>query len=109
DAAEIAYGRSASVASRSCSTAECKLAFGVGELALELAALIDDRGKPHDHRVWRDFEQLRRLAHALVLGGKIGARGFSGERLDPPHAGGARAFAYDLHEAAIAPTVYLRT
>ena len=78
------------------------LALGVGQLALELAALVDDGRKPLDHFVGRDLEQLGRLAHALVLRREIAPRGIAGQRLDAADAGGDRALADDLEQADIA-------
>ena len=78
------------------------LALRVRQLALELAALVDDGRKPLDHFVGSDLEQLGRLAHALVLRGEIAARGIAGQRLDAADAGGDRALADDLEQADIA-------
>ena len=78
------------------------LALRVRQLALELAALVDDGRKPLDHFVRRDLEQLGRLAHTLVLRREIAPRGIAGQRLDAADAGGDRALADDLEQADIA-------
>ena len=49
-----------------------------------------------------NFQQLGRLAHALVLLGEIGPRRVAGQRLDAAHAGSDRALAHDLEDADIA-------
>ena len=78
------------------------LALRVRQLALELAALVDDGRQPLDHFVGSDLEQLGRLAHAIILRGEIEARGIAGQRLDAADAGGDRALAHDLEQADIA-------
>ena len=92
----------AGAAAPAAAAAKGKLALRVGQLTLELAALVDDRGEPLDHLVGRDLEQLGRLAHALVLRGEIGPRRLARQRLDAAHAGGDRALADDLEQADIA-------
>ena len=87
--------------------AERKLALGVGKLALELAALVDDRGEPGDHLVGSDLEELGSLAHPFVLGRQIIARGLGRERLDTAHAGSDRALTHDLEEADIARSSHM--
>ena len=74
DIAELAHRRGRR---RTRAAAKRQLAFGVGQLAFELAALVDDGGQALDDLVGRDLQQLGRLAHALVLGGEIGARGLA--------------------------------
>src|SRR5262249_18512238 len=83
-------------------TAERKLALRVSELALELAAFVDDRGEPGDDLVGSDLEQLGRFAHALVLSGEIAPRRLSGQSLAAPDPRGDRALAHHLEQADIA-------
>ena len=88
--------------------AERELALGVGELLLELPPLIEDGGEPLDHLVGADLEQLRRLAHALILRREIRARALAGERLDAADARSNRALANDLEQADIAGPPHMR-
>ncbi len=102
DRPELAYARRSAIAALRRAAAERKLALGVGKLALELAPLIDDGGEPRDHLIGRDLEQLGRLAHPLVLGGKVAPRRLPGQGLDATDARGDRALAHDLEQSDIA-------
>ena len=60
----------------------------VGQFALELLALVEQRGDPRRHLVERhlEFGSGRLGGLHLFIGGF--ARHFAGERFQPPHAGG---------------------
>src|SRR5262245_24175628 len=78
DLADLPRGRNGSAAPSSAPT-ESKTALGVGKLALQLAAFIENGGKPRNHLVGRNLEQPGRLAHALNLRVEIGPSSVVGE------------------------------
>ena len=67
--------------------------LGVGELALELAAFLDQRGDARRDFLGRGFEGRGGFAEALVAGVEPQARGLAGQRFDAADARGDRAFA----------------
>ena len=65
----------------------------LGELALEPAALLDQRGDARRHFLGRGLERGGGLLELVLAVGQPLPRGLAGQRLDPAHAGGDRAFA----------------
>ena len=76
--------------------------LGVGQLALELAALLDQRGDARRDFVGRGFERGGGFAQLVVAGVEPLARAFAGQRLDPADARRDRAFADDLEDGDVA-------
>src|SRR4030067_890795 len=75
---------------------------GGGWLASARGALDDRGGETVNDFAGGNFQQLGRLAHALVLLGEIGPRRVAGQRLDAAHAGSDRALAHDPEDGDIA-------
>ena len=101
-----ACGRIGAVRRRTA--AKRDLPLGIGQLALELLALLDQRLHALDHVVGLGAQHARQLAHAAILLGQIGARALGRQRLDAAHAGRARALADDAHEADVAGARHVR-
>ena len=65
----------------------------LGELALEPAALVDQGGDARGHLLGRGLERGGGLLEPVLAAGQPQPRRLAGQRLDPAHAGGDRAFA----------------
>ena len=65
----------------------------LGELALEAAALVDQGGDAGGDVLGRGLERGGGFLEPVLAVGQPQARGLAGQRLDPAHAGGDRAFA----------------
>ena len=97
--AVIALGRTA---------AQRQLLARLGELALELLALIEQGFDTLDDVGRRHAQHRGRGMDTLVLGIEIAPRRFAGERLETAHARGGSAFRDDLDEADIAGAPRMR-
>ena len=73
--------------------AQRELLARLGELALELAPLLDQRLDARRRIGRRDLERRRDRLQPLVLLVEMAARRLAGQRLDAAHAGRDRAFA----------------
>src|SRR5690606_8005444 len=89
-------------------TAECNLALGIGELPLELAALLDDLLHTLDHVIGFCPQQACKLAHPCFLTDEIVPGAIAGEGFEAPNACSARALGNDVNEPDIARAGHMR-